>query len=88
MIQSALTKATATEVKNRFGTYLDAAQKQPVMIEKSGRNVAVLISADDFAHFEALQDAWWGERAKAAEASGSATPDEIQALFNRLESGI
>lgn len=80
--------ASATDVKNRFGSYLDAAQHEPVVIEKSGRKVAVLVSAEEYARLEAMEDAWWGERAKAAEASGSATPEEVQALLARLESGL
>ncbi len=39
---------TATDVKNRFGEALDTAQREPVMIRKNGRNVAVLLSAEEY----------------------------------------
>ena len=37
-------KVTATELKNRLGRYLDVAETQPVQIQKSGREKAVLLS--------------------------------------------
>jgi len=55
----------AGDAKNRFGELIDAAQREPIVIQKHGRAVAVVLSADEFARFEALEDAWWGEQAKA-----------------------
>lgn len=54
----------AAEAKSRFGEVLDAAQREPVVINKHGRAFAVVLSAEEYARFEALEDAWWGERAK------------------------
>jgi antitoxin Phd len=62
--------ATATEVKTKFGQYLDIAQKEPVMIEKSGRNSVVLISAEEYAHLQALEDRVWAEKTMEAAKSG------------------
>ena len=42
---------TATELKNRLGRYLDEAEVEPVMIEKSGRKKAVLMA---YRQYEAL----------------------------------
>jgi prevent-host-death family protein len=42
---------TATEAKNRLGQMLEACQREPVVIEKSGRRHSVLLSA---AHYDAL----------------------------------
>ena len=39
---------TATEAKNRFGELLDDAMVNPIMIQKNGRDVAVLLSKADF----------------------------------------
>ena len=44
---------TALEAKNRFGQLLDSAQREPVTIEKHGRPVAVVVSAEDFKDMEA-----------------------------------
>ena len=43
----------AREAKLRFGELLDTAQREPVTIEKHGRRVAVVLSAEDY---DALED--------------------------------
>ena len=44
-------EVTATEAKNRLGQMLEHCQREPVVIEKSGRRHSVLISA---AQYDAL----------------------------------
>jgi prevent-host-death family protein len=39
---------TATEAKNRLGQMLEACQREPVVIEKSGRRHSVLLSAEQY----------------------------------------
>ncbi len=39
---------SATDAKNKFGQVLESAQSEPVRIQKSGRDVAVLVSADQY----------------------------------------
>lgn len=41
--------------KNRFGELLDMAQREPVTIEKHGRPVAVMVSADEYEAIEAMK---------------------------------
>ncbi|MEL6922283.1 MAG: type II toxin-antitoxin system Phd/YefM family antitoxin [Pseudomonadota bacterium] len=38
----------ASDAKNRFGQVIDDAQAAPVRIQKNGRDVAVVISAEEF----------------------------------------
>jgi len=38
----------AKEAKNRFGRLMDAAQREPVAIEKHGRPVAVMMSVEEY----------------------------------------
>lgn len=45
----------ALEAKNRFGELLTAAQREPVSIEKHGKAVAVMISAEDYKALEAAR---------------------------------
>jgi prevent-host-death family protein len=45
----------ALEAKNRFGELLDTAQREPVTIEKHGRAVAVMLSAEEYKELEALK---------------------------------
>lgn len=61
---------TATELKNRLGQYLDAAETAPVVVEKSGRVKSVLISNAMYEKFLAYEDAYWAAKAKQAEKEG------------------
>ena len=49
---------SATELKNRLGRYLDRAETEPIIIEKSGRAKSVLISHTMFEKLMALEDAY------------------------------
>jgi prevent-host-death family protein len=44
-----MTAMTATDAKNRFGEMLELARSQPVRIQKNGRDVAVVLSAEEYA---------------------------------------
>lgn len=39
---------TASDAKNRFGQLLEMAQAAPVRIQKQGRDVAILLSPEEF----------------------------------------
>ena len=61
-----LTTVSARDAKNRFGELLDAARRAPVRISKNGRQVAVMLSIEEFERFEEAEDALWLERAETA----------------------
>lgn len=46
---------SATEAKQRFAAVLDAAQREPVRIQRHDRDVAVVISPRDFEQLRRLQ---------------------------------
>ena len=71
-------KMTASEAKSKFGELLDFARTHPVKIEKNGRFVAVVISAEEFERMEALEDAWWGQQAELAMKEGFLTEKESE----------
>ena len=52
-----MTTITATDAKNKFGQILEEAQREPVSIQKNGRDVAVLLSAADYQRLLALNSA-------------------------------
>lgn len=54
-------RMAALDAKNRFGALLDAAQREPVTIEKHGRPVAVVLSIEDYNE----HDAWKLDRLRA-----------------------
>lgn len=39
---------SATDAKNQFGQLMQAAQSEPVRIVKNGRDVAVVLSAEEY----------------------------------------
>lgn len=73
--------ATATEAKNKFGKFLDEAQRAPVTVESNGRPRAVLLSYDEYQRLRALEDSVWLQRAAEAEGSGYLGGDETMALL-------
>ena len=60
----------AAEAKTNFGHLLDMAQRSPVTIEKRGRAVAVVVSLQDFQHYEELEDKVWALEAEKANKEG------------------
>lgn len=50
-MENVMKTMNATDAKNRFGELLDSAQAGPVAIQKNGRDVAYLVSKDDFEKF-------------------------------------
>jgi prevent-host-death family protein len=45
---------SATDTKQRFAAVLDAAQREPVMIRRQNRDVAVLLSPQEYDRLRAL----------------------------------
>jgi prevent-host-death family protein len=66
--------ATATDMKNKFGEYLEHARTEAVEVRKTGRPVAVLLAWDEYERLMALDDAWWAEQAREAERKGYVGP--------------
>jgi prevent-host-death family protein len=69
---------TAADAKNRFGQFLDAAQREPVMITKNDRPVGVFLSMQD------LEDTIWAERALKAHEEGYHGAEESGAFLKGL----
>ncbi len=47
---------SATEAKQNFAALLDAAQRGPVRIRRHDREIAVMLSAEEYARF--VEDRW------------------------------
>lgn len=78
---------TASYVKNNLGAVIDAALREPVAIQRSGRNTVVMIAYEDYEALVALSDRYWAERALQAEKSGfigkKESEDFLQEMLNR-----
>lgn len=75
---------TAREAKQRFGTLLDHAQREPVSIEKHGRPVAVVLSHLEYERLEALEDRYWLKQAEEAEKEGFLDAEESEELIREI----
>lgn len=75
--------ASATEVKNRFGEFIESVQREPVTVEKTGRPCMVLLSIQDFERLQAYEDAYWGRKAEEAAQNGYLSPDETMAKIRQ-----
>jgi prevent-host-death family protein len=78
MIESKTMHVSATELNKQPGTILNAAMKGPVVIEKSGRSFAVMVS---YEHYVELENAFWGTLAESAEKTAQWMSTEESARF-------
>ena len=74
---------TATELKNRLGRYLDTAQIEPVIVEKSGRVSNVVLSKRRYDQLCRLEDLLWDVKAREAEKEGFLSDVEVRGLLGR-----
>ena len=80
---------SANEAKTHFGDMLLKAQRAPVQINKNGKAVAVVISAEEYQSVETLKLRLLQARAQQAMVdieSGNLLDGE--AFFDELEAGI
>lgn len=76
---------TSSDAKRNFGRILETSLRGPVEITKSGRRVAVILSAEEYDNLSLLEDAYWGERALAAEKGGFIGREEAMRALTRME---
>lgn len=79
---------SATELKNKLGQYLEAAVREPVIVEKSGRPASVVISYQEFQRFLELEDKLWGMRALQAKKEGYLGTEKSAKLLTEIEKRI
>lgn len=76
-------QVTATELKNRLGQYLEAAQGEVVEVKKSGRLSTVILSKKRYDALLETEDMLWDMRAALAEKEGFISAKETQELLER-----
>lgn len=74
----------AKAAKDNFGLLLDTAQREPVIIEKNKRQVAVVLSLVEYHRLEALEDAYWAAKTDHALAEGSLGVGESAKVMEQL----
>lgn len=72
-------KLKSTEAKTNFGEVLTTSQREPVIIEKNGKDVSVVISFEEFKNYQrtVLSDRYWGEQATRAKMVGKKKSKEF-----------
>jgi prevent-host-death family protein len=65
-------RVAATEAKNRLGALIDDAQREPVVIQRQDRDVAVILSMAEFDRIRARNVAAFLEASKAVAAEAKA----------------
>lgn len=66
---------SATEAKQKLGEIMDAAQKSPVIINKSGRPHVVMLSVETFNKLQEYEDRYWATKAEDGVRSGFMGPE-------------
>lgn len=62
---------SSTEAQQHFGRLLDTARREPITIQKNYRDIAVLLSIEDYGDLvEKREDAYWGREAQKAAKNG------------------
>ena len=77
----------ATEANQKFGEMLDAAQHGPVVINKSGRPRAVLVSFEAYNKLQEYEDRYWAAKADEAVKSGFLGPEATMKSLQKLLNG-
>ena len=74
----------ASEAKNRFAELLDLARIEPIQITKKGRNVAVVISIEEFERLLELEEKLIAIKAKEAQQEGFIGLSESEQLLEDI----
>jgi len=74
----------SSEAKNHFGELLDLARREPIQITKKGRNVAVVLSIEEFERLSHLEEELLVFKAEKARLEGFIGMPESEALLEEL----
>lgn len=76
----------AKDAKNNFGQLLTKAMREPVIVDKNGKPVAVVLSLEEFRRLEQFEDDLLALRAREALKDGFVGEEEsenaLKALLN------
>lgn len=75
---------TATDAKNNFGAVMDAALREPVVIQRSGRNAVVMMAYEAYEELLSLIDQTWGAKAEKARKKGFIGVEKSERLLQAL----
>lgn len=74
----------ASEAKAKFGQCLEAALTDSVIIRKSKREVAVMLSVKEYERLQAMEDQLWALKAEIAAQEGFLTVQESSDFLKNI----
>ncbi len=74
----------ATEAKVHFGKLLADVRLEPIVIQKSGRHHAVLLSYDEYERMLKIEDEYWLLKADTAKQEGFVGVEESEKFLKDL----
>ena len=75
----------ATQVKHYLGRFFEAAQTEPVLVERSGRASVVMISFTEYLRLKAMEDKLWSDMANKAVEEGFLGEEDSQDWFSKMQ---
>lgn len=78
----------ASEMKQRFGACIEAAQAEPILVQRSGRPSVVVVSVAKYQRLQRIEENSWGALAQQAKEDGllsdEETADWLKTMRERL----
>jgi antitoxin Phd len=74
----------AKDAKNNFGQLLTAALREPVVVDKNGKPVVVVLSLEEFKRLEEVEDDLFALKAKLALEEGFIGEEESEKVMKDL----
>lgn len=75
----------ASEMKQRFGACIEAAQAEPILVERSGRPSVVVVSVTEYQRLQRIEENSWGALAQQAREDGLLSDEETAAWLKTMQ---
>jgi len=75
---------TATEAKQNFGNLIALVNQEPVTIQKTNKDVAVVVSIQRYQELKRIEDILYGEAAKLAIQEGILSVKDSDDFLNSI----
>lgn len=74
----------STQAKDNFGELLDDSRKEPVKITRNNKEIAVVVSIEEYNRLIDLEDSWFASKAKEASKQGYIGKTKSEALLEKM----
>ncbi len=74
----------STEAKDNFGELLDDSRKAPVKITRNNKEIAVVVSIEEYNRLVDLEDSWLASKAKEASKEGYIGKAKSESLLKKM----